>query len=89
MTEESAADFLPIWMLLSAGFGFLAGEVFGDSRRHRKCLQQVNDDLRNELEKADAYEEPLHRVLKQQRGVINDIHKQITAVTKALQKRPS
>jgi len=89
MIEESAADFLPIWMLMSAAFGFLIGEAFGDSRRHRKCLQQVNDDLRNELEKADAYEEPLHRVLKQQRGVLNDIHKQITAVTKALQKRPS
>jgi len=89
MIEESAADFLPIWMLMSAAFGFLIGEAFGDSRRHRKCLQQVNDDLRNELEKSDAYEEPLHRVLTQQRGVLNDIHKQITAVTKALQKRPS
>jgi hypothetical protein len=86
---EDSANFLPIWMLLSAAFGFLAGEAFGDSRRHRKCLEQTNDDLRDNLEKAHINEEPLHRALKQQRGVINDIHKQMTAVTKALEKRPS
>jgi hypothetical protein len=74
-------------MLMSAAFGFLIGDAFGDSTRHRKCLEQVNDDLRDELEKAHVNEEPLHRALKQQRGVINDIHKQVTAVTKALQKR--
>jgi len=73
MIEEFAADFLPIWMLMSAAFGFLIGDVFGDSRRHRKCLQQANDDLRNELEKADAAEELLRLALKQQRGVLNDI----------------
>ena len=86
---EEAQDFIPIWMLLSAAFGFLIGDAFGDSTRHRKCLEQANEDLRNELEKADANEEPLHRAIKQQRGVLNDIHKQITTVTKALQKRPS
>ena len=89
MIQESATDFLPIWMLLSAAFGFLVGDAFGDSTRHRKCLQQANDDLRDEIEKAAAYKEPLHQLLKQQRGVLNDVHKQIIAVTKALQKRPS
>jgi uncharacterized protein YlxW (UPF0749 family) len=89
MIEESAADFLPIWMLLSAAFGFIVGDAFGDSTRHRKCLEQANEDLRDELDKARANEEPLHRAIKQQRGVINDIHKQVTAVTKVLQKRPS
>ena len=29
MIEESA-DFIPIWMVLSAAFGFLIGEAFGD-----------------------------------------------------------
>ena len=86
---EQSADFIPIWMLLSAAFGFLIGDAFGDSTRHRKCLQQINDDLRDELEQAHANEEPLHRALKQQRGVINDIHKQMAAVTRALQKWPS
>ena len=86
---ENSADFLPIWMLLSAAFGFIVGDAFGDSRRHRKCLEQANDDLRGELNKTHTDEELLHRALKQQRGVINDIHKQMTAVTKALKKRPS
>ena len=86
---ENCADLLPLWMLLSAVFGFLAGEAFGDSTRHRKCLQQSNEDLRAELEKARAFEEPLHLAIKQQRGIINDIHKHVVTVTKALEKRPS
>lgn len=86
---ENSADFLPIYMVMSAAFGFIIGDAFGDTTRHRKCLQQINDDLRDELEKARAFEEPLHLELKRQRGVINDIHQKITAVTKALQKRPS
>jgi hypothetical protein len=83
-----SADVLPIWMVLSAAFGFIVGEVCGESIRHRKCLQQANADLHDELEKARASEEPLHRQLKQQRGVINDIHSRLVAVSKALQNRP-
>ena len=86
---EHSATFLPIWMLLSAGFGFLAGETLGDSRRHRKCLEQANADLCNRLDEVRVREEPLHMALKQQRGVINDIHKKITAVTKGVEKRAS
>ena len=89
MIEKAAQDYIPIWMLLSAAFGFIIGDAFGDSTRHRKCLEQVNDDLRDQLEEARALEEPLHRELKRQRGVINDIHKQMMTVTKGLQKRSS
>ena len=85
---ENTADFLPLYMLLSAAFGFLAGEACGDSTRHRKCLEQLNDKLTDQLEKGRSGEQPLHRELKQQRGIINDIHKQIAAVTKTLQTRP-
>ena len=85
---ENSADFLPIWMLISAAFGFMMGDALGDSRRHRKCLEQDNGDLRDRLDEAHAGGEQIHRQLKQQRGVINDIHKQMVAVTKALQKRP-
>ena len=88
MIDESAAV-LPIWMLFSAAFGFLIGDAFGDSVRHRKCLEQANDDLRERLDEARAGGEPVHRQLRQQRGILNDIHKQVTAVTKGLQKRPS
>lgn len=86
---ENSADYLPIWMLLSAAFGFIIGDAFGDSTRHRKCLEQANEDLHDALEKAQPCEEPIQRQLKRQRGILNDLHKQMTAVTKALQKRPS
>ena len=88
MIDESAALF-PLWMMIFASFGFIAGDAFGDSRRHRKCLEQANEQLRDELERAAAREEPLLRELKQQRGIINDIHKRVLAVTKGLQKHPS
>jgi hypothetical protein len=86
---ENPADFIPMWMVLSAAFGFIIGDAFGDSLRHRKCLEQANEDLRDELEKARVSEEPRHRELRQQRGVINDIHKRIIAVTKSIEKHPS
>jgi hypothetical protein len=88
MIQEAAAV-LPLWMLLSAAFGFLAGEACGDNFRHRKCLDQANQELRDKLENAHVNQEPLLRELKRQRGVINDIHKHVVAVTKALEKRPS
>jgi hypothetical protein len=49
MIEESAA-FLPIWMVISAAFGFMIGEAYGDQARHRKCLEQANADLRDQLQ---------------------------------------
>ena len=49
---EEAQDFIPIWMLLSAAFGFLVGETCGDHSRHRKCLEQSNADLRDRLQDA-------------------------------------
>jgi hypothetical protein len=88
MIDEAAAG-LPIWIFLSIVLGFMMGDAVGDSRRHRKCLEEANDDLRDQLQKVYPGDESLRRELKQQRGVINDIHKHIVAVTKALQKRPS
>ena len=86
---ESAADFVPIWMLIAAGFGFIAGEVCGDYRRHRRCLQQANAELRERLEESALDTKPIQRALKEQRGVINDIHSRLLAVSKGLEKRPS
>jgi len=86
---EKSVDALPIWMLLSAIFGFIAGELCGDLARRRKCLQQANEKLRNQLEKSPVPNRPLHRELKHQRSVLHDIHKHVLAVTKALQTRPS
>jgi len=50
-------------MLISAGFGFIAGEVCGDLARHRKCLQEASADLRDELQKPHAGDELLLREL--------------------------
>ena len=86
---ENSADFLPIWMLMSAAFGFMIGDALGDSRRHRKCLERENDDLHDRLDGAHADGESIYRELRHQRGVINDIHKKMAAVTKGLEKRPS
>ena len=88
MIEESA-DFIPIWMLLSAAFGFLIGEAFGDSRRHRQCLEQANEELREQLQNNPSNTTLLRSALDQQRRVINDIHKRILAVSKGLEKPAS
>ena len=85
---DKAAD-VSMWMLLAVCFGFLVGELCGDYRRHKKCLQRENDDLRERLEAAAAHSQPIQRALKEQRGVINDIHRRLLAVSKGLEKRPS
>jgi hypothetical protein len=88
MIDESAA-FLPIWMALSATFGFMIGEAYGDQARHRKSLEQANADLRDQLQNAQPCTPTLQCELNQQRRVINDIHKHVVAVTKSLEKRAS
>jgi hypothetical protein len=77
---EHSADFLPLWMLIAAGFGFFAGELCGDYRRQLAC--------RDQLEKSMAESQPIQRALKEQRGVINDIHRRLVAVSKSLGKSP-
>ena len=84
---DNPADFIPIWMLLSAIFGFVIGDVCGDYRRHRNCLQEANEELRVRLDQAAENSKP-QRALKEQRGVINDIHSRLLAVSKGLEKRP-
>jgi hypothetical protein len=86
---DEATVALPIWMLLSAAFGFIVGEACGDRYRHRKCLEEINADLRDQLEKAGGEEASIYKELKRQRGELNDIHKLLTTVTKTLEKRPS
>jgi hypothetical protein len=86
MIDESTAV-LPMWMLLSAAFGFLIGDAFGDSRRHRKCLEQANEDLHEQLEQTHDCKGPLGLELRRQRGVVHDTHKRVVALAEALEKR--
>ena len=83
MIDESAAV-LPLWMLFSAIFGFMVGDAFGDATRHRKCLEEANEELRERLNKAAADTKPIERALKEQRSVINDIHSRLLAVSKPI-----
>jgi len=78
MSQEPTV-FQPLWMLIAAGIGFIAGELCGDYRRQRTNLQQINDDLRQRLEKAAANNLPIRSALKEQRSVINDIHSRLVA----------
>ena len=82
---ENFATSLPLQMLLSAAFGFLACDVRGDNRHHRKCLDQANDELRYRLYEVRVAAYPIHRKLKQQRGILNDIQIYLAAATKALE----
>jgi hypothetical protein len=53
-------------MLLSATVGFMIGEAFGGQARLRKYLEQANEDLREQLEKAQPCAQALQRALDQQ-----------------------
>ena len=86
---ETTADVLPIWRLISAAFGFMIGDALGQNFGRRKCLEQANEDLRDELAKVRASEAPVSSELKRQRGLLHDIHKHVVAVSKGLEKRPS
>ena len=88
MIDESAAV-LPLWMLISATVGFMIGEAFGGQARVRKYLEQANEDLRDQLQQARSNKPSLQQKLDQQRRVINDIHKRISAVTKGVEKSAS
>jgi hypothetical protein len=86
MIEESAAAFLPLWMLFSATFGFMIGQACGDYYRHRKCLEETNEELRDRLEEAQSGDESVSLAIKRQRGILHDIHKHVLAVSKGLEK---
>ena len=76
-------------MILSAAFGFIVGEICGDSVRHSKCLQESNEELRDQFQEVTPDTEPIRREIKEQRGLINDIHSRLLAVSKSLEKRTS
>jgi methylthioribose-1-phosphate isomerase len=88
MIDESGAV-LPLWMLISATFGFMIGEALGGQARVRKYLEQANEDLHEQLQQIQPAAPNLQKTLDQQRRVINDIHKHVVAVTKGVQKPTS
>ena len=88
MIDESAAV-LPLWMLISATFGFMLGEALGGSGRIRKYLEQTNDDLRAQLQQAQPGESNLGKELNRQGQLLNEIHHYLLPVTKGHEKPAS
>jgi hypothetical protein len=74
-------------LLLALGLGLAIGWTGGDETRRRKSAEQQLLSLRDQLQLSHHDTQPLLRLLKQQRGILNDIHKRIITVTKGLQKQ--
>ena len=73
--------------LIFAGFSLAVGLVFGNELRRRWSAEDQLEELRSQLKHARG---PLpERQLREIRGVLNDAHKHIVAVTKALEKQAS
>ncbi len=85
MIDESAAV-LPLWMLVSATFGFMLGEALGGQGRIRKYLEQANDDLREQLQQSRLDESKLSEELSRQSQTLDEIHRYLLPVTKGSPK---
>lgn len=72
--------------LIFAGFSLVVGLALGNELRRRRSAEDQVGELRDQLKHARG---PLpERQLKEMRGVLNDAHKHILAVSKGLEKQP-
>ena len=72
--------------LLYVGLGLLAGWSWSDEVRRRKDAEAKAGDLAQQLKKLSFKTLPPEAQLKRMAAVLNDAHKHITAVSKALVK---
>ena len=72
-------------LLLALGLGLAIGWTGGNQNRRRRNANHQPDISQTATSGASELV-PLLRMLKKQRGILNDIHKRITAVSKGLQK---
>jgi hypothetical protein len=70
-----------IVVMLSAALGVKAGRLLGEEIRRRKNAEAKAEDLRLNAPTSEHH-------LRGMRKVLNDAHKRILAVSKALQKPP-
>jgi hypothetical protein len=73
-------------VLLSVGLGLLAGYIYGDELRRRKHAEEYVDELTKQIDKASLKTPLPEAQLNKMAAVLNDAHKQITTVSKALRK---
>jgi hypothetical protein len=84
MTENAVAI---LWyMLMAAAFGFMVGRTCGEQVCRRKHAEERVEELTEQLDLARSASPNCDRQFKELRGVLNDAHKHIVAVSKALQK---
>ena len=78
------------WILFTAviagSLGALLGVVLGDEVRRRKNAEARIEEMNKRLEKISFKAMPPEAQLKKIAMVLNDAHKKITAVSKALVK---
>jgi hypothetical protein len=79
-----------VWILLAttiaASLGLLLGVILGDEVRRRNNAETRIEEMNERLEKISFKAMPPEAQLKKMAIVLNDAHKKITAVTKALAK---
>jgi hypothetical protein len=73
-------------VLLSVGLALIVGWVCGNEVRRHKSAEAKVEGVRQHLQQASSITHTPERQLKQILGVLNDTHKQILAVSKALKK---
>lgn len=73
-------------MVMAGSVGLMLGVILGDEVRRRKCAEARIDELGKQLEKASFKTLPSEAQLKRMALILNDAHKQISAVTKAVVK---
>ena len=90
MSEETMAV-IPVWILLFVSLGFMIGWVCGDEVRRRMNAEDRVRELSEgglTMQQILVNTQTLERIIRDQRGVINDAHKKITAVSKGVIKPP-
>jgi hypothetical protein len=85
MIDESSAV-LPLWMLISATFGFMIGEALGGQARLRKYIEKTNEELREQLQEAKPSKSNLSHELDRQGQVLNEIHRYLIPVSEGSKK---
>ena len=82
MTENTAH--ILMYILLAAAFAFMIGWVCGLQVCRRKNAEEQLAKISNNLPPACSGTKAQHRQFKELRSVLNDAHKHIVAVSKAL-----
>ena len=84
MTENTVA--MMLYMLMAAAFGFMVGWTCGEQVCRRQHAEERVEELTEQLDDIRSAYPKFDRQFKELRSVLNDTHKHILAVSKALQK---